>query len=190
MKRYPLRSLADALGCDLDALKRRAGLDHRQMARYTTDGLTADRADVLAVRLGLVAANVWPELIDDVLATDRAAYNRRKARAEKLRYHRDPRRRQQALENARRYSQVCGDYKNARKRARRQWLKENDPERLRAMDRASYERRKVREQERRAKNKDATRKNGRENLRPKQDAGRSTGSVPVSPQVERDGVAA
>lgn len=57
---YPLSALCDALHCDVNSLKTRCGIDHRQAARYSAEGLTEARADQLAVRAGLNPLEVWP----------------------------------------------------------------------------------------------------------------------------------
>ena len=67
MRRYPFANLCEALHVTPTDLKRRLGLDHRQLSRYLEQGLPEARADELAVRLGLVAANVWPEMIDHAI---------------------------------------------------------------------------------------------------------------------------
>jgi hypothetical protein len=68
VNRYPLQPLLAALGCDERSVKARLGLDHRQVARYATDGLTEARAEQLAAMAGLLAIEVWPEMIDDAIA--------------------------------------------------------------------------------------------------------------------------
>ena len=145
MKRYPLADLLEAAGMSLSQLRELCPMNGTVYRNARAIGLTEEQADRWCCKVGLVPWLVWSDWLDGVADEARAAYNARKARSERLRYHRDPRRRQQALENARKYQQECSAYKNAQKRARRQWLKDNDPERLRAMDRAAYQKRKDRD---------------------------------------------
>ena len=67
MRRYPFANLCEALHVTPTDLKRRLGLDHRQLSRYLEQGLPEARADELACRLGLVTVNVWPEMIEHAI---------------------------------------------------------------------------------------------------------------------------
>lgn len=65
-ERYPLADLEQLVDADSTlTLARRLGVHVRQLYRWRHRGLTAERADVLAVRIGLHPALVWPTWVDD-----------------------------------------------------------------------------------------------------------------------------
>jgi len=126
-RRYPVQPLLDATGLTLNGFIRThmPSVNGAAYRKARDEGLTADQADRWAVAAGLHPFLVWPDMADHQIEAAEAAeeerrrrYNARKAAAERARYHRDPRRRQQALENAKRYVDENRDYVNAQRRRR------------------------------------------------------------------------
>ena len=66
-RRYSWQALLDVLALDDQTVKARLGLDHRQVARYRSEGLTERRGDELATKAGLPTLLVWPEMAVDAL---------------------------------------------------------------------------------------------------------------------------
>lgn len=85
-------------------------LSRRTLHRYARTGLTIDQADGFAQVLGMHPTQLWPAW----LAIDAA----RKARRERIRYHSNPRRREQAITAARHYYGQYADHLNAGRRRR------------------------------------------------------------------------
>lgn len=66
---YDLNPLADMLGLSLSALASRFGLSGSTWKRYRDEGVSELVADRLACKAGLHPATVWPEWVDDLIAT-------------------------------------------------------------------------------------------------------------------------
>lgn len=64
--RYPLSSLAELLGITVPALLGRLKVSAPERKRYEA-GVTELVADRMAARFGLVAYEVWPEILDDAI---------------------------------------------------------------------------------------------------------------------------
>lgn len=131
LPRYEWCWLADIIGGD-DAAFRRLEVDHRQVDAYRAKGLTPYRADVLAHRIGLHPAQVWPWWGCDIDETYRL-----RANAIKRRWRRTPAGRASELRSQEKWRAECREYKRARDRAN---AAKRDRERKREIDRAYWAR--------------------------------------------------
>ena len=68
LPRYPAQRLADRVGMDLWQMFDAIGVSGRTGATIRDLGFTEQYADRAAVKLGQNAYEVWPELLDDVIA--------------------------------------------------------------------------------------------------------------------------
>lgn len=68
MKRYPFAPLAAAMGESVSAAGRILGLSGSTRNEYRDRGVTERVADRLAVKAGLNPYEVWPEMVDDLIA--------------------------------------------------------------------------------------------------------------------------
>lgn len=64
---YTLAPIVDRFGDDNSLLALLLDVARRQVIRWREYGITADQADVLAVRLGVPACALWPTWFDDGL---------------------------------------------------------------------------------------------------------------------------
>lgn len=64
-KRYPVEPLVAFARIPLDDMLRRLSCSGSVWLDAKERGITAERADHWAVKLGIHAANIWPELLDD-----------------------------------------------------------------------------------------------------------------------------
>lgn len=139
MRRYELQRLFDAMGRNHRDAAEELGISGATRRRLMTEGLTEQQADRYAVRAGMAAENVWPELLDDVIAEEsrecahpdcterfvphpraphrrfcshrcRRRYNERSARLRNLPSA------ERKRETRRRYYEQYGDYERARQR--------------------------------------------------------------------------
>lgn len=62
--RYPLDALAEAMRLSVNQACKALGVSGSTMQDYRQRGLTEKVADRLAVKAGLVAYEVWPEMVD------------------------------------------------------------------------------------------------------------------------------
>ncbi|MFZ5698561.1 MAG: hypothetical protein ACOY9J_07610 [Pseudomonadota bacterium] len=157
-RRYEWQSLLDVIGCDDQTVKARLGLDHRQVARYRSEGLTERRADELATAAGWPTLLVWPDMAADALedvsvaceecgetfipsrkghtfCTERCWQRMYKRERHRRLYATDPEFRAQKLAAARRYREGA---KRALGMKQRQWKQEN-ADRLREYRRRYYQ---------------------------------------------------
>lgn len=107
-RRYSLEPLALASGIPLPKLGRRLGMSGSTWQDARDRGVGEKAADRYAVRLGLHAANVWPELIDHALEDALALKRKRQAKWVREKYRRDAAFREAKVEAMRRYWQDCG----------------------------------------------------------------------------------
>lgn len=69
MKRYPLDPLLNAMGMSHNQACYSLGLSGSTQQEYRRRGVTERVADRLAVKAGLIAYEVWPEMVDDAIAS-------------------------------------------------------------------------------------------------------------------------
>lgn len=68
-RRYPLEPLRSAVGASsINAMLRRLGVSGSTEQDYRRNGVSEKVADRLAARSGLVAYEVWPEMVDRAIA--------------------------------------------------------------------------------------------------------------------------
>lgn len=67
--RYPLQALADAMGLSVNQACKHLKLSGGSRANYQANGLAEKAADRLAVKAGLDPYYVWPEMVDDLIAS-------------------------------------------------------------------------------------------------------------------------
>lgn len=67
MKRYPVEPLVAFSGLGLDEFRRRLSISGTTWVDVRENGVSPDRADRWAVKLGVDAYVVWPEMLDDVI---------------------------------------------------------------------------------------------------------------------------
>lgn len=143
MKRYPLQRLLDLMDESPNQACLKLGLSGSTQQEYRRIGVTERVADRLAVRAGFVTYEVWPEMVDDLIASvelvcgnetcgerfvpvrrDQVACSPLCARAVRIarrraRYHTDPSVRAERKANAARYYAENRDYvRNRQRRAR------------------------------------------------------------------------
>ena len=68
-KRYPFAPLAEAMGLSQHQAAIALGLSGSTQKDYRERGLTERVADRLAVKAGIDPYNVWPEMVDDLVAS-------------------------------------------------------------------------------------------------------------------------
>lgn len=66
-RRYQLQPLADVLGISLASLGRHLGVSGSTWKEYRDQGVTEKVGDRLAVRAGVAAYEVWPEMLDHAI---------------------------------------------------------------------------------------------------------------------------
>lgn len=150
MTRYALSALADACGLSEHALCVRLGLSGSTMQEARHRGLSERLADRYAVKMGLPAAVVWLELLDE--AVDEQTERRREQwrRYAAKRWATDPDHRAARAEYMRRYradSRAVAAQKRAWREANRDRVREQNREanrRYRAKKNAVSRRRRER----------------------------------------------
>lgn len=140
MKRYPLEPLFAAMRATPNTACAFLGLSGTTQQQYRRDGVTERVADRLAVKAGLMAYEVWPEMIDDAIATierdcarhdctqlfvpsradQRYCTPRCAVLTRQRRYRTDPRGAEAARRSAARYYAENGDYVRGQRRRRYQ----------------------------------------------------------------------
>ncbi|HEV2928408.1 MAG TPA: CGNR zinc finger domain-containing protein [Propionibacteriaceae bacterium] len=68
--RYPLQPLLDRIGGSATSAARKLGISGSTEQDYKRRGVTERVADRLAARAGLVAYEVWPEILDHAIAAE------------------------------------------------------------------------------------------------------------------------
>lgn len=151
MTRYPLRPLLSASGLSYDDARRRVGASGSDWARAMREGLSEAKADRWAVRLGRLAYEVWPEMVDDAIADlelQEADVVRRQREQNRRSWHRrwarmTPEQREAKREYGRQYRQRA---KRAISVSRRRYYEEHREEELaRQRDYDARRRREVQE---------------------------------------------
>lgn len=107
MKRYPFAPLETLVGApSAKQLADALGVHPRQVYRWRSTGVTADQADLLAVRLHSHPFEVWPEMADELLASaEQRALEMKRARDRRYRRRKrqDPNEREREREYLRDY---------------------------------------------------------------------------------------
>lgn len=67
MRRYPVEPLVEFSRLPLDQFRRRVSCSGSTWVDVRERGLTIDVADRWAVKLGIHAVNIWPEMLDDLI---------------------------------------------------------------------------------------------------------------------------
>lgn len=68
-KKYPIAPLLAAMKCGQGVAARRTKTSGREWKRYLAEGVTERVADRLATRAGFVVYEIWPEILDDAIAS-------------------------------------------------------------------------------------------------------------------------
>lgn len=132
-RRYEFQTLADKQGITLAELGRRLNISGSVFKQYRDQGITELVADRRAKQCGLVAYEVWPEMLDHAIE-DEAAERRRKKRDEMRRYRaKNPARRELERERHARYMAETREYQNRMKR--RHYAENADRLRAKRMER-------------------------------------------------------
>lgn len=123
-----MQALADAKGMTLAELGRHLNISGSTYKDYRDNGMTERVADKRAVQCGLIAWEVWPDMLDHAIEDEIEARRAKKREAQRRYRANNPQARQRDRERHARYMAETREYQNRSKRMR-YW---SDPERFRA----------------------------------------------------------
>lgn len=124
--KYPFAPLAKAMCMTEAQACRELGISGSTQQEYRSVGMSEKVADRMAVKAGLHAFDIWPEMVEHAIADELEA-RRRASRERKRRQRRNEAVRQRESERQKRYYAECREALKAAER-RRYWA---DPERHR-----------------------------------------------------------